>query len=123
VFALLCLAEEPDISPATAARVFNAAIETLQDEDGFLASPKTSMDVALATIAGTSLGESLREALLATFVESRGCTETASWPVFLHQACAAEHDPGSRHRDEIIATACIGLRSAAPSQRVGAALN
>jgi hypothetical protein len=71
VFALQCLADEPEIGHATVEAVFDAVIDSLSDGDGWNSAVNTWMDQALVAAGESRFGTALRDRMIADFVVAR----------------------------------------------------
>jgi Flp pilus assembly protein TadD len=121
VFALQCLAEEPRVADATIAAVFDAAIDHLQEADGFAAEPHTWMDQAMAALFESTFGGRLRERLLDEFLRVEGEPRRTIGVCLL--LGASDDDPVTpENADAMIAEAARGLSSSRSADRVRTAL-
>lgn len=87
IFALQCLAEEPNVSDETAMQVFNRVPGLLNDLDGMGTSKNTTMDEAVSAITRSGFGEMFWQSLLRSYIQAGdphlrlriGCILAASW--------------------------------------------
>lgn len=72
VFALQCLAEEPQVSEMTVLAVCDAVIDAVAEGDGVSSKQNTRMDEAIAAVAELNFGKVLGKRLLDAFIHGRG---------------------------------------------------
>lgn len=71
VFAMQCLADEPQVSDQMAKLVFDSAINCLTKEDAVNKKENTWMDEAIASVSNTRFGSALQDRLIEAYVDSR----------------------------------------------------
>lgn len=120
VFALQCLADEPKVAKSTLTLAFDAAIDCLEDGDGFDTKLNTWMDEALAAVSESAFDKQLREHLTRAFIESQG--EARSRIGCCLASRMSTDEVTAENARELVSRASVGLASELQVERVQTAL-
>jgi hypothetical protein len=122
VFALQCLADEPQVSEQTVLSVFDAAIDCLDEADGFNTVLHTWMDEALAAVSESVFGQRLHDRMLEGFIHSRGTQRERLGCCMILRSGGDSVPVTSWNAEALLAAMVPGLTSDRQAERVQTAL-
>jgi len=123
VFALQCLADEPQVSEPTVSAVFDAVIDCLEEGDVFNSGLHTWMDEALAAVSESAFGMQLRDRLINDFIRVRGEQRRHIGCCVVLRSSGGGSIVTSENAEAMVLDAIQGLASNQQVERVRTALN
>jgi energy-coupling factor transporter ATP-binding protein EcfA2 len=122
IFALQCLADEPQVSEQTVSAVFDAVVDCLEEGDGFNTELHTWMDEALAAVSESVFGKRLLDRLIDGTINSYGDQRSRIVCCTAFLMSGGDSTVTSENVEAIIAAVIKGLSSEDQTERVRTAL-